>query len=443
MEPNSDHINRLITEKLNSFEPAPPPHVWEGVLAGLEANQKAMNRRKTVRYAAAALLVVLLSTLGWFLLSDATIENSVTSKDLLVESKTSSIGVPVQDIETNDFTQTSQLNNPELNENDGVELVELAESEPKPLAQSAVVKPNYSTDNKGFLDSKTVLSPPKIRFTSHQSDLLFRKTNGLNSANKELISQNTSNTNELDLGNPTKEKKTKVSYWTAFTGLSAEFAITSFDSVTMLNSYTLHFEPTLYLNKNWFVRSGIGVSYAHDRGFAKLDYISNDYMGTYNDVYNVTFDSVNGQVVPTYHTKTVEVWDSVRHLVVSEVTNRYAYIQIPLLLGYYHQARNSGLNWYVYGGPAINIQAGRTIEEPNPAGQYIEILSLQNRLPERNKVYYQLWFGVGAEYKLNDRFSVAIEPGYRYYLNTIYNKEGYKKPISAFSIKVGAVLRLK
>jgi len=55
----------------------------------------------------------------------------------------------------------------------------------------------------------------------------------------------------------------------------------------------------------------------------------------------------------------------------------------------------------------------------------------------------QLGISAGIEYKITDNISMAVEPGYRYYLNSIYNKEGYKKPISAFSVKVGAVIRLK
>ncbi|PIY30964.1 MAG: hypothetical protein COZ08_09970, partial [Bacteroidetes bacterium CG_4_10_14_3_um_filter_42_6] len=135
--------------------------------------------------------------------------------------------------------------------------------------------------------------------------------------------------------------------WSSFVGVSPEFVTTTFDSVTLINTYSVNYEPIFHLNKQFFLRFGIGVSYARDRGFAKLDYISNDLMGTYNDVYNVTFDSLNGQVVPTYYTKTVEVWDSIRHLVISEVTNRYIYVQVPVLVGYFHQGNHSSFNWYL------------------------------------------------------------------------------------------------
>lgn len=111
------------------------------------------------------------------------------------------------------------------------------------------------------------------------------------------------------------------------------------------------------------------------------------------------------------------------------------------MAGYYHEANS--LNWYVYGGPALNFQLAKIVEEPNPAGKHIEILDLQNKLPERNGFYLQLWLGAGVEYKVSSRFSVALEPGYRYYINSLYSKDDYQKPVSAFTVRVGAVIRLK
>jgi hypothetical protein len=280
------------------------------------------------------------------------------------------------------------------------------------------------------------------------SGLSFRKIFSINQLTSDSAmfllqqSNNTEKFGEKAIGSPKTKQHPKSHNWSSFIGISPEFVVTPFDSITVLNSYALNYEPIYFINKHLFVRFGIGVTSAHDRGFAKLDYISNDLMGTYNDVYNVTFDSIDGQVVPTYFTKTVEVWDSIRHLSVSEVTNRYVYVQVPVLIGYYHQSKNSGLNWYFYGGPALNVQVGKAIDTPHPAEKDIEIIRFQNKLPERSTTYFQLWLGAGVEYKVSDQFSVAIEPGYRYYLNSIYNQQEYNKPISAFTLRVGTIIRL-
>ncbi|MBU2553410.1 MAG: PorT family protein [Bacteroidetes bacterium] len=442
----NDHINQLIKEKLDSFEPTPPPQVWQGVLSDLDARQKAAQRKAVFKYLAAVLLVLLFSTFAWYYFTGSTntkISNSVYPADLLSSDETPDILLKDTQPQPSIEEKTIQLaNQPEeqsevLNGDFSVDYDEL----PAEVATETLSFPAMENLEADETMPAVSLVYPGLKF--HQSGLTFRPFTWYNPVTVSLIPRKEMTPQYPVKDNSSVEKRKKSYQWTTFAGFSAELALTSFDSVTVLNSYALHFEPTIYLTKNWFLRSGIGVSYAHDRGFARLDYISNDYMGSYNDVYNVTFDSINGQVVPTYHTKTVEVWDSVRHLVISEVTNRYVYLQIPLLAGYYHKAKNSNLNWYVFGGPAVNFQVARVVEEPNPAGQYIEIIDLQNKLPERNSLYFQLWLGAGVEYKVNDRFSVAIEPGYRYYINSLYNKDGYQKPISAFSVRIGAVMRLK
>lgn len=449
MTNHNDHIDRIIREKFDSFEPTPPPRVWQGVLSGMETQQRAKaNWIKRTSVLAAAFLLILLT---WIFLipekktifeSKDTVENTsieapenpthepATSNDLIAKESQPSINQKPVVIQPEKTVGPSQSKNEIVVGNNPAAFEE--SENPDPIGNDTENQIN-DLENRVFLGI---------------SYLNFR---GLNQVNQTMYepffysfhqSQNVEKGGDKNLG-PVKNTLTiKPRKWSSFVGVSPEFVITTFDSVTLLNTYSINYEPIFHLNKSFFLRFGFGVSYAQDRGFAKLDYISNDLMGTYHDVYDVTFDSINGQVVPTYYTKTVEVWDSIRHLVISEVTNRYIYVQVPLLLGYFHQGNHSSFNWYLYGGPAMNIQVGKFIDKPHPAEKDVEIINLQNKLPVRNNTYFQLWLGAGIEYKLSNQFSMAIEPGYRYYIHSIYNKPGYNKPLSAFTLRLGAIIRL-
>jgi hypothetical protein len=446
---HNDHIDRIIREKFDSFEPTPPPRVWQGVLSGMETQQRAKaNRIKRTFVLAAAFLVILLS---WVFLipekktifkstdsveytSIEAPENPVhepaTSNDLIAKESQPSINQKPVVIQPAKTVGPSQSKNEIVVGNNPAAFKE--PENPDPIGNDTEKQIN-DMENRVFLGI---------------SYLNFR---GLNQVNQTMYepffysfhqSQNVEKGGDKNLGPVKNALSIKPRKWSSFVGVSPEFVTTTFDSVTLLNTYSINYEPIFHLNKSFFLRFGFGVSYAKDRGFAKLDYISNDLMGTYHDVYDVTFDSINGQVVPTYYTKTVEVWDSIRHLVISEVTNRYIYVQVPVLLGYFHQGNHSSFNWYLYGGPAMNIQVGKFIDKPHPAEKDVEIINLQNKLPVRNNTYFQLWLGAGIEYKLSNQFSMAIEPGYRYYIHSIYNKPGYNKPLSAFTLRIGAIIRL-
>jgi len=446
---HNDHIDRIIREKFDSFEPTPPPRVWQGVLSGMETQQRAKsNRIRTTSVLAAAFFLILLTWL--FLIPEKkTIFESTDSVEYTsIEAPEMPAHVPTT---SNDLiakeSQPSINQKPEVTPPDKTNGLNQSKNEivvangPAAFEESENPDPIDNDTEKQINDSEN-------RVFLGISYLNFR---GLNQVNHSMFepffysfhqSQKVGKGGDKNLDLVKNVLTIKPHNWSSFVGVSPEFVTTTFDSVTLINTYSVNYEPIFHLNKQFFLRFGIGVSYARDRGFAKLDYISNDLMGTYNDVYNVTFDSLNGQVVPTYYTKTVEVWDSIRHLVISEVTNRYIYVQVPVLVGYFHQGNHSSFNWYLYGGPAMNIQVGKFIDKPHPEEKDVEIVNLQNKLPVRNNTYFQLWLGAGIEYKLSNQFSMAIEPGYRYYIHSIYNKPGYNKPLSAFTLRIGAIIRL-
>jgi hypothetical protein len=163
-------------------------------------------------------------------------------------------------------------------------------------------------------------------------------------------------------------------------------------------------------------------------------------MGTYDDVYDVTFETIDGKPVPTYYTKVTEIWDSVRRLTVSEITNQYLYLQTPLLLGYYK--KSSYMSWYIIAGPAINFLIYKQVDEPVENYENITIIDLQNNLPTRSPYYFQLWLGAGIEYNVSKHFSLSIEPNYRYYFTGVFDDPAYKSGFSGLALRFGVIYKI-
>jgi hypothetical protein len=459
LDNNNLHIDDLIKDKFESFAPLPPEHIWEEIENGikLKPNTFYLWNKRTLAIAAIILLasistsVLIFKPVFWgsqegvqVVISDessnetSSFENteSIIDKREPVNDKPSSHTVTniTAEEQSNSIT-TEEIEIENIEQPDIKHIITGKESELKSQ------KPEGDVINQDI----TISENSNNRGAFALNNLKFRNTSfiGFNTNPEAYSPRNRNDFREIPefiIDEPAKKSNSswKLSYY-----LSPELTVSNIDSVEILNSFNLNIEPSWYFNDHWFIRSGMGVSYVRDRGFAKINYITKEYMGSYDDVYDITFDTISGNVVPTYHTKTVEVWDSIRHVSISGITNKYLYMQIPLLLGYYSGNRNSLVNWYVLGGPAINFKISEWIEDPKPAEKDADIIDLENKLPLRANNYYQIWFGAGLEYKVNKKICIGFEPSYRYYLNNIYENTNANGPSSGFSLRVGLVYMMK
>jgi hypothetical protein len=188
---------------------------------------------------------------------------------------------------------------------------------------------------------------------------------------------------------------------------------------------------------DYFLQSGLGVSQNHDQGNSLIDY--NKYLGSYEDVYNVTFDTTENGVVPVYHTETVNVYDSVSHVVISPTKRTFTYLQVPLLIGYGEQSRRLG--WFVKGGPSLSFLIHEKIPTSGITESQARILNVENELPGRISTNWQFIVSAGITYKLGTRMSLSMEPMFRYYINSAYEQEklNTRHPFS-FGLRTGLLL---
>ena len=448
------HTDNSIQQKFENYAPAPPAHVWEGVQAGLAAQPKPAFYLTYGKQIAVAASILLLASLGiWWLLPEA--DNTV---------------------EGIDDTEVSTIGQNQTNQNAGNMVAEDAEADKEDLA--AETELTTEDENAILSDSREDAFVSEANNQSNveveNTDAIIGREAGPTSTNIETAE--TSSQTPALVGNdlseeqqihslaamsvalqnqtgqsanynasdppvlPAQNSMAKSSKWSQGVYFTPEYMLTNFDSVELLPAYSLNYEPTYHISNHLFIRFGLGLSYNRDRGFANIDYKRNEVVGTYEDVYDITFDSIDGDVIPTYHTKTTDIWDSVRHLQISEVTNKYLYLQTPVLLGYYK--KNTKFNWFVYGGPAINVLVSKWIDEPEVNGD-VDLITLENKLPERSPYFLQLWVGAGIEYKIGRQTAIAFEPNYRYYFNNVYKEDLYKSSLSSFSLRIGVVFTMK
>ncbi|NQU33471.1 MAG: hypothetical protein HQ521_09575 [Bacteroidetes bacterium] len=454
---NNTNIDNLLREKFESFSPTPPEHIWNGIQKSISSTPMLFFlKNKRLIAAASILLLALLASLVIF-----NPFSGHTSGDDIVQIKNTEKTNPSHNVEA-DESLTSEEGNISVAINNGISNTPLIDNK-----KTMGVAENQSNNNGTYKE-----------VVNKDDDVVsFENVVEIDIVTVPQIAQNIVNSREISSHNMLVHRigfisfkpyditfapidrnevyhipgeievdlvdKPSNSSWEIGLFISPELTVSSIDSVEILNSYNLNIEPTYFLNDHWFLRSGLGLSFVRDRGFARINYNTQVYMGSYDDVYEVTFDTILGNITPIYHTKTVEVWDSVRHISVSNVTNSYLFLQVPVLFGYSSKSSGSPLKWFVQAGPAININIGKWFENPKLKEKDAEIINLQNNLPIRANNYFQLWFGAGLEYELSNKLSIAVEPCYRHYHNNIYSNTNNKGPSSGFNLRVGLVYLIK
>ncbi len=431
------NIDLLIRDKFEHYSPAPPQHIWKGVKGGIVSQETAGLFAVNGRRIAVAAIILLLISLGlWMILPSGSTSDDLDEITYITDDDSSQNAGDLAD----DANQTGdQKTDTPITDID---------AEDADLVDDAKPQQRYEPgDNK--VSQTNIVTQEEIIVDENAESKPFETVlaiNGLNSLNSELENETKASliekqSTEAPQINIPKDKPS-INRWSHGIYVSPEFSLNDFDSIRILPSYSLNYEPTYRFNNHWFMRFGAGLTYTRERGFAKLDYISNEVVGTYEDVYDVTFDTIGGSLVPTYHTKTTEVWDSIRHVQVNEVTNKYLYLQTPLLFGYYNN-NSSKFNWYFYGGPAFNVMIGKWIENPENEIGDAEIVNLENNLPNRSPFFMQLWVGAGIEFKIGKQLAFALEPNYRYYFNHVYDDPGFNTSLSGFSLRFGLVFNIK
>jgi hypothetical protein len=227
--------------------------------------------------------------------------------------------------------------------------------------------------------------------------------------------------------------KTKLAAWSIGMFFSPEMTSCEDENIDNSISYNIGLMPRVSFNR-FYIQSGINARFTHDKGSYAVDY--NRYLGTYEDVYLITFDTVNNVVIPTYYTNTVEVYDTISHYAISETKANYTYLEIPVLFGYRHSFGKFAL--FANAGPSASFLVGKNIPNAETPEENAMIVNVDYQIPLRSTINWQMLMGAGFDYQLADRISFSLEPTCRFALKTEYDMpDNSSAKTRSFGIKAG------
>jgi hypothetical protein len=292
-------------------------------------------------------------------------------------------------------------------------------SEVIPVSNRPVIGDTGLTENSGFENS---VGPSQINESTSEESVLEKFEGNAKQTPEELM------TEPVPEALPgVHDDYGKPGSW--LLGLSFTPELVNYPSENRLNTrnYSLDLY-TAYRFSGYLIQTGIGAMWSSDNGKYKIDY--NQYLGSYEDVYNITFDTTGGEAIPTYHSETIQVYDTLDHVAVSPTKNKYTYLNIPVLFGYSNEGRHFG--WFIKAGPSLSLLINQNIANYNQSLNQNKIINVENEVPARIKTNWQLIMSGGISLGLSEKLSISLEPIFRYYIKSNYeqNNINSKNPYS-------------
>ncbi len=174
--------------------------------------------------------------------------------------------------------------------------------------------------------------------------------------------------------------------------------------------------------------TGLGLGYIYDKGNYQVAYKSNDKVGYYTNVVSYSVGA-NNEII--YNTVTKDVYDSLVHQNDYRTLNRYAYLQVPLLLGY-RLFESGRVSLAFQAGPAVAFLLGSRKSSAVIEYANARVMRIDDNTPSRVKTNWQIWGDLLLEIRMTKRISLYVEPTYKYFFSPAVEQENinFKAPWS-------------
>jgi hypothetical protein len=434
-----DHIDQKIRQKFENFEPEPPLKVWENIQSGIKDIPPSSPSGGIMLpiIVAVSLLIFLSGLVHHFSQERQNQENPVEGKSIVSMLEAGVVSTGSTTVE--DLT-----------------LQQLFYQEPQ-----EIVPPQYVTDPVEETPVNIPVRAPfdnKVDEVKKPKNIIKAETTPTQSTRsgqwrpglvKSFASGELSYGQAMEYGLSLREikkisrdiyysKNTSVK-WSIGLYFNPEVSNCLDNSVENTMGYNFGLFPQMQI-KNFFLQSGINLRFTSDKGNYAVDY--NRYLGSYEDVYDVTFDSTENGVIPIYHTETVDVFDTISHYSVSETKANYTYLEIPLFVGYKYTFGKASL--FAKFGSAASFLVVERFPAPADPEEKARIIDVDYQVPLRNEINWQLMMAAGFEYKLADNISFSLEPTFRYAFKPEYNLSGSANGNTrSYGVRAGLIYNFK
>lgn len=451
MDQNS--FEHKIQKKFEEYQPNPPARVWQNILSELKQQEKdktvagRFRRHKTLITAVAAGIAAAALILFYVFNYSNTTQNNNTLPEKSKITEDSSNNTPSDT--GNHKNRINKDTKTVFNEDSSKNSTDDGSSQQNPdTKNSSKSKDTLKKDkernkqNPGGLPidrdkyirerdagSLTMLTPYSLRQTkgSHKEMTLHKR---LSFFDNNYIAETKENGFSKKPSGPGK--------WSFGLYATPELLMTKAPAANTHPNYSADF-AAIYSMNDFFIQSGISYLSGNNDTDVDVDYLKYNFLGSYEDVYEVTFDSTENGVEPTYHTKTVEVYDTLQKQTSSRFENEYRYLNLPLLIGYGRQI-SPRFSVSLKGGPILSLMLkdNRKVgfNQPNT-----DITNMTAPEPMA-KTNWQALFSAGIEYHVSSTIRFALEPRIKYYFNPVYNLDNTlnnEKPYSV-GVRTGLVI---
>jgi len=430
-------MDQLLKKKFDQFQPPPPESVWSGVKSGIPVSSTGLLTKLFSSGYFLPLIAASVIVLGIIFLP------GIINKESISDPELNNLENIVTQQQPTPSTPDAEIN-PELNSNKSdlfntsEKLIDPEDQQTQELISEKNIIEPPKTDDLLISKSNTDLigDPSK---TESNNDILSHEQPPPLSIESEIHSYPTINSlpaiSISSLNVPftySSFQMIKTGHTTASYGSlkSSKWDLSLFyfrewiyypedkDQVDHKISQSIEINGR-YLFSEFFIQSGLGFAFSEDDGDCRINYNTYELTGTYEDVYEVTFDSTNQGMVPVFHTQTIEVYDTLNQKMYAPMGHKYTYIQIPLLFGF-EQSISGRFFYNLKLGPLIAIMIGDNESDIEYPTGYIAVTDIYIPLPNRVKTSWQFMLGAGFGYNVSNHVSLSIEPAFKYYLGSGY-----------------------
>ena len=451
-------FDQLFREKLHGFEAMPPESVWAGIEAsGLNATATTSNWRW---WAAASVLALVLSASGYLYFTGEDVD-TLDELQKISQHDNSAEDIPIIN---SDFIHTDDAI--VIDEEQMETQVELVKQNSSDQSNLNVIKEEVLQQedisriedmvfeerdiyekNDLLVEEELIVVEPRENSPKKVNTIEVQQFNEDTFASQN-INESIDNTQATQAGkdffdDDVIEDITAGHLYDKYWVLGLEFSpewITVPESNSNIESYGIDISAKYFFSK-WFVETGLGIAFSKDDGVYKVDYQDALFKGSYEDVYNVTFDTTGGIITPTYYTKTVNIYDTIEKVSVEEVKNKYVYLNIPLNIGY-STSLGKKFSFYAKTGLNASFKIYENIPTPEVSGENVSIIRLTPLYYQRTDWNLQVQLNLGINYHISDKLLFGLEPNARYYLKSLVEGNEAGNPYG-LGVKIGFKYILK
>lgn len=462
-----DNINmdKQIREKLEGFSVAPPPHIWNGI-QGQMAEQQKKRRIAYIGWISAAAVIVFAFIAGWFLNEQTSNVLPAMAKHKVIESQTHKNSIEEQVniasenegsifvAETTEATELSKADNQIKNKNTGVTFTKQS------IGNELIIEDSFVARVEQM--SSELLESLEAVLIIREDDIFLAKRTGNKVPEKQIIEIGITENDELLMAANAKnyqKQKTNENGWIVGAYVSPGYSSHAANhdeqysqnmtysadngvgnvgggmSVQYKTGKRLRVESGVYYSQNGQSSQNsfdglfsFGGS-ADEVMYASPENITNDDVNTgfSNTVQlskdGIAMNSTAGVIKMSTTPKGAEVATNAENIDAryantlttnGEFSQVFEFVEVPLYLRYSLLDKKFGIE--LMGGINAGFVVGNNAYIDNDYGKQnigstedISTLNISGTV------------GVGANYMLGKHLSLAFEPRFNYYLNSINN----------------------